>query len=104
MVVKLAGRLDGNMVALLDNIWAVYWVMTMDFSKVVELVVEMVYEMAALMVGALEKWMAEEKVFLLVVLKEFCSVGLLGIERVDLSGNAKADKSVAHLAAISVGG
>ena len=92
------------MVALLDDIWVAYWVMTMDFSKVAELVVEMVYEMAALMVDALESWMAEERVFLLVALKEFCSVGLLGFEWVDLSGNVKADNLVAHLAAISVGG
>lgn len=63
MVVKLVGRLDGNMVALLDGIWVVYWVMTMDISKVAELVVGMVYEMAVLMVDALESWMAEERVF-----------------------------------------
>ena len=50
----------------------------------------MVYEMAALMADALESWMADKKVFLLVALKEFCLVDLLGIERVDLSGNAKA--------------
>ena len=79
-----------KMAALLDYLRVVDWAMKMASSKVAQLVVEMVYVLAVLMVSVLEKRMAEKRVPFLVALREFCSVDLWETERVALSENGKA--------------